>query len=152
MATLPPKSNFTDTNVKQGGFRAALDQLRDYLAGLLGEQGTAAQARATLGLGALATLSEVPAAALAPGERMTTANVLGATAGAAVGGVGTYALLWRTDVAETLPGSTRPGSGLRYAAGTGASNVAPAGTWRCMGYTANNQTTSLRITLWLRIA
>lgn len=58
MATLPPKSNFTDTAVTQGGFRAALDQLRDYLAGLLGEQGTAAQARATLGLGGLAVRDE----------------------------------------------------------------------------------------------
>lgn len=61
MATLPPKSNFTDTAVTQGGFRSALNQLRDYLAGLLGEQGTAAQARSALGLGALAVKNQVGA-------------------------------------------------------------------------------------------
>jgi hypothetical protein len=72
----------------------------------------------------------------------TTAQVLSATAGAAVGEVGTYGAFY---ISSTInPGGTVAGSSLRYAAfatgmtgqgfGSGNSGTAPAGTWRAMGY------------------
>lgn len=57
MAALPSKESFTDTAVTQQGFRNALDQLRDYLAGVLDEAGTPAAARQALGLSDAATTS-----------------------------------------------------------------------------------------------
>lgn len=57
MAALPEKTSFTDTAVTQQGFRNAMDQLRDYLAGVLDEAGTPAAARAKLGLSDAATTS-----------------------------------------------------------------------------------------------
>jgi hypothetical protein len=50
MANLPPKSSFTGTSVTQGQFKTALDTLNDYLTGLLGSDGTAATAKAALGV------------------------------------------------------------------------------------------------------
>lgn len=68
----------------------------------------------------------------------TTSTVLAATAGAAVGAVGSYALLSRVDTGSNpgslQPGGTDSGSNLRYAAVIGSSTTAPAGTWRCMGF------------------
>ena len=99
----------------------------------------------------------------------TTEQVLNATAGAAVGAVGTYAFLGETD-SNTLtnPGGTRAGSALRYAGFTGNAsfanqftavssatgiNTAPAGTWRCMGMSRNDAFDGrFPATLWLRIS
>ena len=81
---------------------------------------------------------------------LSAAAILNATAGAAVGAVGTYAFLATTNVTSISAGSTYAGSALRYAAigdayalggyngGTQPvdvllQNTAPAGTWRCMG-------------------
>ena len=91
----------------------------------------------------------------------TTDQVLSATANASVGAVGTYAMLVPTSAVVTSPGTTRAGSGLRYADVTLDSNTAaylsggtPSGTWRCMGwtYTWNNDPAVSRATLWLRIS
>lgn len=57
MVALPNKESFTGSNVSQGSFKDALDDLRDYLAGVLGTDGTAATARQQLGLTAAATSS-----------------------------------------------------------------------------------------------
>jgi hypothetical protein len=79
----------------------------------------------------------IETAALIASERMTTANVLDQTAGAAVGAVGTYALLHRTAIfSGTLnAGGTVAGSELRYsdASGSGSGPTGVAGTWRVMG-------------------
>ena len=71
MAELPNKASFTDTAVSKGGFRAALDQLNDYLAGLLDTAGTAAAARDKLGLkdGATTTVKAIRDGLLEPGTR-----------------------------------------------------------------------------------
>jgi hypothetical protein len=84
------------------------------------------------------------------GSLVTTTNVLNATAGASVGAVGTYALLYMNNldlVANTYsPGATLAGSSLAYfgsstltlgsgyvAALQGSTGTSPAGTWRLMG-------------------
>lgn len=90
----------------------------------------------------------------------TTAQVLSATAGASVGAVGTYALLYDTTGGGLAAGGTRAGSALRYANvsggadGTGSSGT-PSGTWRLMGYTVFSCCTpqrEYRTTVWLRIS
>jgi len=87
----------------------------------------------------------VTTAKLAANERMTTANVLNAAAGASVGAVGTYAFLRTTftatgtNVTSTYQfGTTHAGSSLRYTQNLSTnalqeSTTAPAGTWRAMG-------------------
>jgi hypothetical protein len=98
----------------------------------------------------------------------TTADVLAATAGAAVGAVGTYAFLVTSNSTSYAPGATLAGSSLRYAGagysdpgvdggtiGTGGSTgTTVSGTWRCMGrsfYTAAGLVQQ-GMTLWLRIS
>ena len=90
----------------------------------------------------------------------TTANVLAATAGAAINGVGTYGLCTSTDNSVSSgtrsPGSTLAGSALRYAtcAGSNTGLSVPAGTWRLMSYTQYGTTpgAAANTGLWLRIA
>ena len=96
--------------------------------------------------------------------------ILGLTAAADVGAVGTYAFLGETATTSTTPGNTRAGSSLRYAGiqKTGTSwisarttltatgiNTAPAGTWKCMGQSVgafDDGQSYYPATLWLRIA
>jgi hypothetical protein len=118
--------------------------------------------------------ANVTTAKLATNERMTTANVLAATAGASVGAVGSYAFLGIASTFETTAaGATRAGSNLRYAGlgltsgnwGSSAStNVqfvgnggTPAGTWRAMGKAGDfvspgSGSNSAGASLWLRIS
>jgi hypothetical protein len=102
------------------------------------------------------TDANVTTAKLATNERMTTANVTGATAGASAGAVGTYAFLSASSPRN--PDSTLAGSSLTYAGalnaisatggtdpGTGnpssidafsfaaGASTTLSGTWRCMG-------------------
>lgn len=51
MAALPASVDFTGSAVTEGGFKTAITSLRDYLAGLLGTDGTTATALSTLGAG-----------------------------------------------------------------------------------------------------
>ena len=57
MTALPSKTSFTGSTVTQGQFKTALDNLNDFLSGLLGTDGTAASARAALG--AISTYAQV---------------------------------------------------------------------------------------------
>jgi hypothetical protein len=99
----------------------------------------------------------------------TTTQVLNATAGAAVGAVGTYAFMFDFNLASgasRAPGTTLAGTNLRYAGaaladgynGDATTTPAVAGTWRLMGYTLGAYTlgcgTGLdaRLSLWLRIS
>lgn len=80
----------------------------------------------------------------------TTATVLAATAGAALGAVGSYAMLSRPNFsgAGINPNTNIAGSSLRYAGGGAAywgtshpysvSGTAPAGTWKCLGFAGNS--------------
>jgi hypothetical protein len=80
----------------------------------------------------------------------TTAQVLTATAGASVGAVGTYALLFNGP-ANRSPGDTLAGSSLAYAGCDGNNATTVSGTWRLMGRNndvSNRQSTSV----WLRIS
>jgi hypothetical protein len=95
---------------------------------------------------------------------ITTTQVLNATAGAALGAVGTYAFLVRNSNAAALSaGSTASGSSLVYGsvisvnsynyntAVDGASTTSPSGTWRLMGeFAASSDAT--KGSLWLRIS
>ncbi|TCU35458.1 hypothetical protein [Rhizobium azibense] len=73
-------------------------------------------------------------------------------AGTSAGGVGSYAMLYRTTGGEALPGTTAPGSSLEYSNANGnTSGTSPGGTWRCMGY-HNTSTEGRKVTLWLRIS
>ena len=81
--------------------------------------------------------------------------VLARTASAAVGVVGTYALLFNNTLTNRDPGGTVAGSDLIYSsAGNFRSSGVPAGTWRCMGAASgdNSGPDEDRVTLWLRIA
>ena len=112
-----------------------------------------------------------------PASTPSTAQVLAATAGAAVNAVGSYAFLGLNVGSTVSPGGTIAGSSLRYAnvmrMGTNTStplwesaqlanlnsygiNSAVSGTWRCMGYaryySSGGDTYGYPATLWLRIA
>ena len=81
---------------------------------------------------------------------LSTTPVLAATAGASVGAVGTYALLFNGPATRS-PGDTLAGSSLTYAGCDGNNATAVSGTWRLMGRNdnvSNRQSTSV----WLRIS
>jgi hypothetical protein len=101
---------------------------------------------------------------LATGEQMTTANVLGATAGASAGAVGTYAYLLTTSGSTTITaGTTYAGSSLRFGGVRLAYNFSvqafsglsygtvQSGTWRAMATVDNNSGLSAS-GLFLRIS
>jgi hypothetical protein len=121
------------------------------------------------------TDANVTTAKLEAGERMTTANVTGATAGASAGAVGTYALLATiNNNASVTFGSTLAGSSLQPVGVRGSTSISstfveeqinrsstqfPAlpqsGTWRCMGFKnvrVTNNSLQRELTLWLRIS
>jgi hypothetical protein len=89
--------------------------------------------------------------------------VLGRTAGASTGAVGTYAFLVQASgtTATIVAGSNYAGSGLRYSGvrkdndndnvslGSGAT---PSGTWKAMGTQSTTTTNTQRVTLFLRIS
>jgi len=145
-------------------FAGAGERLRIALAGQLGiggeNYGTSGQVLTSGGPSAAPSWTTLSSAA------PTTAQVGTATAGLAVGDVGSYALLWHNTTAAETPGTTVAGSTLRYGSTfTDATNplvgygpTAPAGTWRCMGHTAvqGGSTayafTIANVTVWLRIS
>lgn len=90
------------------------------------------------------------------GGTPTTAQVLSATAGAAVGDVGSYAMLiTTTSPGSNNPGATRAGSNLKYSSAPGYSPGGTiSGTWRCMGYGRGSDGYSdfNHATVWLRIS
>jgi hypothetical protein len=103
----------------------------------------------------------VTTAKIVPAMRMTTANVLGATAGAAFGAVGSYALAARNDSTNMSPGDTIAGGSLFPVGIMGSNTTFPsaflpaggtalAGTWRAMGQVAGDR--ARRGTLFLRIS
>lgn len=94
--------------------------------------------------------SAVNATNAATVSNITTAQVLAANAGASVGAVGTYAFLQPTATITLTPGTTRAGSGLRYAAAfSGTPSVTTAGTWLLMG---GDGASSTGLVTWLRIS
>lgn len=82
-----------------------------------------------------------------------TTNVLNATAGASVGAVGTYALLFCATGGVVNPGTTQAASNLYFAhANGGYAATRPSGTWRCMGYVSASDPSIFGTTVFLRIS
>jgi hypothetical protein len=96
--------------------------------------------------------SAIETSMLVSSERMTTANVLSQTAGAAAGAVGTYVFAHDTGSSKDF-GDTQAGSSLRPVSANGnpAGQPALTGTWRLMGNMATG-TDQTRSSVWLRIS
>ena len=110
--------------------------------------------------------------AASTGTGVTTATVLNATAGAAVGAVGTYAFMSYTTNSVVATGTSIAGSNLRYRSAQcaggrfGSGNYvstpeggAPSGTWMLMGYIEGsyeyngvNVNNNNCPSLWLRVS
>lgn len=141
----------------------AYDAALASLAGLSLAQGdilyaTAADTLARLPKGTAAQVLAINAGATAPewvtlsSSAPSTSEVLAATAGAALGDVGSYALMTFSSNTTAIEGTTHAGSAIRYsnAAGTSAGSAIPSGTWRLMGRTSNSSADS-STSLFLRI-
>ena len=87
-----------------------------------------------------------------PPASVTTNDVLNATAGAAVGAVGTYTVASTVSSGQVTVGSTAAGSILRgFSAGGGANNPGFSGTWINMGCTVADVNRT-QYTVFLRIS
>ncbi len=124
---------------------------------------TAADARTNLdvptttGTGASGTWDINISGQAATVSSISASVVNAAIASSSVGAVGTYALLVYSTTG-TATGATRAGSILRYTdVNSSTGGAAPAGTWRCMGYSktipSGNEGSFFAVaTLWLRIS
>ena len=86
----------------------------------------------------------------------TSAQVGTATAGLAVGAVGTYAALRQSSRSnQRLAGATLAGSGLFYTSFAGeieTGATSPSGTWRIMGHIPSGYGLAENASVWLRIS
>lgn len=82
---------------------------------------------------------------------VSTSVALAAIAGAAVGAVGSTALLKLNIASAATPGTTVAGSSLFYVSAAGTASGSPSGTWRAMGYANGSAGGADAVTLWLRI-
>ena len=85
----------------------------------------------------------------------TTAQVGTATAGLAVGAVGSYALLQVSTSSDNVArnaGSTLAGSGLRFTNAASFTGATPSGTWRLMGQIQASTAGATNTSVWLRIS
>lgn len=92
--------------------------------------------------GSASNLSNIPAP--------SNSQILSGVASASAGATGSYAFLNWDNGSNTNQGSTSSSS-LYYANGAGGLGQQPSGTWRQMGYRAND-TNEKRSTVWLRIS
>lgn len=82
----------------------------------------------------------------------SSANVGSATAGLAVGAVGTYGFLHKTySGTQEFAGNTTTSSGLVWACANGKQSSGPSGTWKNYGYYYNGGQEG-KSTLWLRLS
>jgi hypothetical protein len=110
-----------------------------------GSTGTSGQVLTSGGSGAAPSWANAPAP--------TTAQVGTATAGLAVGDVGSYALLQQTTSSTSRsPGATLAGSSLRYAHCGGGQATAPSGTWMLAGQIPSTTAVANNTSVWLRIS
>ncbi len=163
MPTLPETTTAFASSATEAQFKTFLSSQRSFLAGLLGTDGTAATARATLGVsngvtsvngntGAV-TAAQIAAAATA-GYGYTPANTSHThsdyvSTNMTHGAVGSFCFATAPSVA-TAPGGAIAGSSLRPS-GVNSTGMTPvttslSGTWRCLGNSNNSAT------LWQRIS
>ena len=163
MPTLPETTTAFASSATEAQFKTFLSSQRSFLAGLLGTDGTAATARATLGVsngvtsvngntGAV-TAAQIAAAATA-GYGYTPANTSHTHSGYVStnmthDAVGSLCFATAPSVA-TAPGGAIAGSSLRPS-GANSTGMTPvttslSGTWRCLGNSNNSAT------LWQRIS
>lgn len=74
MATLPANTEMTGSGVTEGGFKAKLNDVLDFMRDCFGSTGTVASVRSALGLQAMATKANVGTADLVDGS-VTTAKI-----------------------------------------------------------------------------
>ena len=81
----------------------------------------------------------------------SSSQVASATAGIAVGSVGSYAMLYASNTQNWNQGTTY-GSSLYYSNAEGMQGNYASGTWKLMGSTAAVNPNGWKTSVWLRIA
>ena len=159
MTALPASTVATASAATEGDVKNFLTGQRDYLSGLFGDTGVAADARAALGVAALTSASIAAALGYTPAS--TTALAAKVSTDHGHGNVGSFVFA-ASDYLTIAAGSTESGSrlhiaGLRSAASAGAAALyvssagTLSGTWRCLGYCVSPSSGSTA-TLWQRIS
>ena len=162
MPALPSATTATASSATEGNVKNYLIGLRDYLNGLLGATGNAADARAALGVTPLTYASLVAALGYTPANSANAATDHDHR-NMAHNAVGSLCFAIPVPATTYNPGDTLAGSSLRAAgvlsadAVSGGSLVAIhgstlSGTWRCLGFSQSGGGGSgvHTATLWMR--
>ena len=159
MTALPASTVATASAATEGDVKNFLTGQRDYLSGLFGDTGVAADARAALGVAALTSASIAAALGYTPAS--TTALAAKVSTDHGHGNIGSFVFAASTYV-PIAAGSTESGSrlhiaGLRSDANAGAAALywsagTLSGTWRCLGYCVSPPSGGATATLWQRIS
>lgn len=157
MTALPASTVATASAATEGDVKNFLTGQRDYLSGLFGDTGVAADARAALGVAALTSANIAAALGYTPAS--TTALAASVSIDHGHGNIGSFVFA-TTNYLAVAAGSTELGSRLHiaglHAASEGLVGLVGAtgtlsGTWRCLGYCASPSGGSAA-TLWQRIS
>lgn len=137
MTALPAKALLTGSTVTEGQFKTNLDQINDFLSGLLGSDGLPATARAALGITSYGTFYKADASTV--GFTKTAAGTASIKAGTFIF-VGSALVSFATATAITMPALT---AGTDYAiwvkddatiqATTSFTSTPGVGNWRKIG-------------------
>ena len=158
MTALPASTVATASAATEGDVKNFLTGQRDYLSGLFGDTGVAADARAALGVTALTSAGIAAALGYTPAS--TTALAAKVSTDHGHGNVGSFVFA-ASDYLTIAAGSTESGSRLHIAGLHATSSGEPAslyaatgtlsGTWRCLGCCVAPSTQHSG-TLWQRVA
>ena len=158
MTALPASTLATASTATEGDVKNFLTGQRDYLSGLFGDTGVAADARAALGVTALTSANITTALGYTPAS--TTALAARVSIDHGHGNVGSFVFA-ASDYLTIAAGSTESGSRLNIAglhatssgqlASLYAVGGALSGTWRCLGYCVP-PSSGRAATLWQRIS
>ena len=159
MTALPASTVATASAATEGDVKNFLTGQRDYLSGLFGDTGVAADARAALGVAALTSAGIAAALGYTPAS--TTALAARVSIDHGHGNIGSFVFAASTYL-PIAAGSTESGSRLHIAglrsdvSGAAAalyyvSSVTLSGTWRCLGYCLSPSSGGTA-TLWQRIS